>query len=72
MLRFSASLILGIVLFLFEAYIVMFLKGNSVVHLGSLQQFITAWAVNFFFVFAILTHIKMWYEEREESETQTF
>jgi archaellum biogenesis protein FlaJ (TadC family) len=71
MVRFSTALILGVVLVIVEAMIVMLIKNDNAAYLGTINQFITVWAMNFFFVYTILTHIKMWHENREESGTQT-
>ncbi|WP_102347495.1 hypothetical protein [Bacillus sp. Marseille-P3661] len=64
MFRVGASIILGLILFLFEAYIVMKLKNHNAAYLGDINQFISLWAVNFFFVYTILTDVKNSWESR--------
>ncbi|WP_066172234.1 hypothetical protein [Bacillus marinisedimentorum] len=70
MIRTAAASILGFVLLVIESFIVMELKGNATIEFGSMNGFITAWAMNFFLVFAMLTHFKMWLDSRDDMESQ--
>ena len=42
----------------------MQLKGTSTIEIGGMAPFINIWAMNFFFVFAILTQIGNWFQTR--------
>jgi hypothetical protein len=46
----------------------MYLKGNQTIEFGEVKPFINVWAMNFFFVFAILTQITNWYQNRVDFE----
>lgn len=65
MMRMAVASVAGFVLVFFESYIVMFLKQYETIEFGGIAPFVSVWAMNFFLVFSILTHIKFWYEERE-------
>ena len=43
----------------------MKIKGLETIEYGGLVPFINVWAMNFFFVFAILTQVTNWYENKE-------
>jgi antibiotic biosynthesis monooxygenase (ABM) superfamily enzyme len=70
LLRFAISLIMGFVLIVVEAMIVMKLKNYTAIDLSNIQQMVGVYAMNFFLVFAILTDVKRWLENQEESTTQ--
>jgi hypothetical protein len=42
----------------------MKLKGYHGIEFGGLAPFINVWAMNFFLVFAIITQITNWYQDR--------
>jgi hypothetical protein len=68
--RISASILLGFVLIVVESFIVMTIKGYSTFQLGSINQVVGVFAMNFFLVFAILTDIKRWIENRESANPE--
>ncbi|WP_066306627.1 hypothetical protein [Bacillus sp. FJAT-29814] len=65
MLRAAIAGVLGFVLVFIESIIVMKLKGYVTIEFGGITPFINVWAMNFFFVFAILTQVTNWYTDRE-------
>jgi hypothetical protein len=64
MIRAAVAGVMGFILIFIESMIVMKLKGYSTIEFGGIAPFINVWAMNFFFVFAILTQITHWYEDR--------
>ncbi|MEH7124765.1 hypothetical protein V7122_24870 [Bacillus sp. JJ1532] len=70
MVRTAIAGIGGFILVFFEAYIVMVLKGYYSIEFGGLAPFISVWAMNAFLVFTILTHLKLWYENRESADRE--
>ncbi|WP_413303329.1 hypothetical protein AA0X95_25870 [Bacillus sp. 1P10SD] len=75
MVRAAVAGIVGFVLIFIESMIVIKLKGYETIEFGGIAPFINVWAMNFFFVFAILTQVTNWYENRvniEKSEEQRF
>jgi hypothetical protein len=64
MIRAAVSGVVGFMLVFIESMIVMKLKGYSTIEFGGMAPFINVWAMNFFFVFAILTQVTNWYQER--------
>lgn len=71
MVRTAVAGIGGFILVFFESYIVMLLKGYYTIEFGGMGPFISVWAMNAFLVFAILTHFKLWYENRESAKGET-
>lgn len=65
MLRAAIAGVVGFVLVFIESMIVMKLKGYVTIEFGGIAPFINVWAMNFFFVFAILTQVTNWYTNRE-------
>ena len=65
MIRAAISGVVGFVLIFIESMIVMKIKGLETIEFGGLAPFINVWAMNFFFVFAILTQVTNWYENKE-------
>lgn len=63
MIRIAFSFAGGFVLIFVEAYIVLLIKGYHSIDFGGIQPFFNVWIMNFFFLFTILTHIKMWMNE---------
>lgn len=55
------ALLLGFVLIIVESYIVMDIKNENTIYLGGMKPFITIWAMNFFFVYTIISQVKQWY-----------
>ncbi|MCQ6281154.1 hypothetical protein [Bacillus sp. EB600] len=64
MLRIGISSVVSFILFYIESLIVMQLKGASTIEIGGMAPFINIWAMNFFFVFAILTQVGNWFQTR--------
>lgn len=68
MLRVGAAGVIGFVLLYIESVIVMHLKGMDTIVFGGITPFINVWAMNFFFVFAILTQVLNWFRNRTALE----
>lgn len=68
MIRISVAGVVSFLLLIFESLIVMHMKGYQTIEYGGIAPFINVWAMNFFFVYAILTQIINWYENREMVE----
>lgn len=68
MLRAAIAGVVGFVLVFIESMIVMKLKGYVTIEFGGIAPFINVWAMNFFFVFAIITQVTNWYYNRESLE----
>jgi hypothetical protein len=68
MLRAAIAGVVGFVLVFIESMIVMKLKGYVTIEFGGIVPFINVWAMNFFFVFAIMTQVTNWYYNRESLE----
>lgn len=66
MLQAAIAGVVGFVLVFIESLIVMKLKGYVTIEFGGIAPFINVWAMNFFFVFAILMQVTNWYSNREE------
>ncbi|PWW17530.1 hypothetical protein DFO73_12528 [Cytobacillus oceanisediminis] len=71
MIRMSVAGIGGFFLIFVQAYIVMFLKGFQTIDFGGISPFVTIWAMNFFFLFTILTHLKLWHDDRQPAREET-
>lgn len=67
MIRMVAAGVGGFVLVFIESYIVLLLKGYHSIEFGGFAPFVSVWAMNFFLLFSIFTHIKLWHDEREAS-----
>lgn len=65
MIRAAIAGVVGFVLIFIESMIVMKLKGLETIEFGGLAPFINVWAMNFFFMFAILTQVTNWYKNKE-------
>lgn len=72
MIRIAISFAGGVVLVFIEAYIVILLKGYSGIDFGGITPFMNVWAMNFFLLFSVCTHIKLWIENRETSHHSTY
>ncbi|MCC3358447.1 hypothetical protein [Bacillus sp. REN16] len=70
MIRFGVAAFLSVFLLLFEGFIVIKLKGYTGIYFGDIQLLVSVLAMNFFFAFSILTHIKIWIENKGAEETQ--
>jgi hypothetical protein len=68
MIRAAIAGVVGFVLIFIESMIVMKLKGLETIEFGGLTPFVNVWAMNFFFVFAILTQVTNWYMNKEGLE----
>jgi hypothetical protein len=66
MLKATVAGVFGFVLIFIESMIVMKLKGYETIVYGGIAPFINVWAMNFFFVYAILTQVTNWYEKKQE------
>lgn len=64
MIRIGLAGVLGFVLFYIESLIVMHIKGSQTIVFGEMAPFINIWAMNFFFVFAILTQVGNWFQNK--------
>lgn len=64
MVRMSLSGFLGFIRMYIESVITMHIKGTATIEFGGITPFINVWAMNFFFVFAILSQIGNWYENK--------
>jgi hypothetical protein len=64
MIRMTLAGAIGFILIFIESLIVMQLKGYETIEFGGMAPFINVWAMNFFLVFAILTQITNWYENK--------
>jgi len=60
----------GFVLVFIESYIVLLLKGYHTIEFGGISPFVSVWAMNFFLLFTIFTHIKLWNDEREAAREE--
>jgi hypothetical protein len=65
MMRMAIAGVAGFVLVFIESFIVMGIKQYETIDFGGIAPFVSVWTMNFFLVFSILTHIKLWYDERE-------
>jgi hypothetical protein len=65
MVKAAIAGVLGFVLLFIESMIVIQLKGLETIDFGGIAPFVNVWAMNFFFVFAILTQVTNWFENRE-------
>jgi hypothetical protein len=61
----AISGVLGFVLLFIESMIVIKLKGIETIDFGGIAPFVNVWAMNFFFVFAIITQVTNWFENKE-------
>lgn len=69
MIRMCIASVVGFILIVIESFIVMELKGLATIEFGGIAPFISVWAMNFFLVFAILTHIQMWLQNKDYKDT---
>lgn len=65
MIRAAVSAVGGFILMFVEVMIVISYRENSMVQFDGFQSFINVWAMNFFLLFTILTHIKIWLDNRK-------
>ena len=66
MLKAAVAGVIGFVLIFIESMIVMKLKDYETIQYGGITPFINVWAMNFFFVYAILSQVTKWYENKQE------
>lgn len=66
--RTIIALVGGFVLIFVESYIVLVIKGYHSVEFGTggWGLFISVWAMNFFLLFTMFTHVKLWLDQKEE------
>ena len=67
MIRMVLAGAAGFVLVFIESYLVMAVKGYKTIEFGGISPFVGVWAMNFFLVFTIITHMKLWYDERVQA-----
>lgn len=72
MIRTMIAFIGGFFLIFIELYIVVTLKGYRTIDVGGIIPFMNVWAMNFFLLFAISTHIQFWREEKELEQERTY
>ncbi|WP_010677820.1 hypothetical protein [Bacillus timonensis] len=70
MIRTGAAAFLSVFLLLFEGFIVIKLKGYTGIYFGDIHLLVSVLAMNFFFVFSILTQIKLWIENKGAEKTE--
>ncbi|MFD1779015.1 hypothetical protein ACFSFW_10085 [Fredinandcohnia salidurans] len=70
MIRTGIAAFLSFFLLLFEGFIVIKLKGYTGIYFGDLHLLVSVLAMNFFFAFTILTHIKMWHQNKDIKESE--
>ncbi|MEK5440669.1 hypothetical protein [Fredinandcohnia sp. FSL W7-1320] len=70
MIRTGIAVFLSFFLLLFEGFIVIKLKGYTGIYFGDLQLLVSVLAMNFFFTFTLLTHIKMWHQNKEVNDSK--
>ncbi|MEH7335035.1 hypothetical protein V7161_20615 [Neobacillus drentensis] len=68
MIRAAIAGVVGFILIFVESLIIMKLKGYETIEFGGLTPFINVWAMNFFVVFAILTQVTNWFDNRADLE----
>jgi len=61
MVKAAVAGVVGFILIFIESMIVMKLKGISTIEYGGLTPFINVWAMNFFFVFAVISQVSNWF-----------
>ncbi|WP_160723794.1 hypothetical protein [Bacillus sp. USDA818B3_A] len=66
MVKAGVAGVVGFVLIFIESMIVMKLKGYETIEYGGITPFINVWAMNFFFIYAILTQVTNWYVNKQE------
>lgn len=71
MIRVGFSGFGAIFLLVLESYIAMYLKGASTIEFGGLSPVISIWTMNFFLLFTMFTHYKIWKENRELTKEKT-
>ncbi|MDF2903481.1 MAG: hypothetical protein K0S25_1119 [Bacillus sp. (in: firmicutes)] len=72
MIRIGVAGVTGFILIFIESMIVMKLKGYETIEYGGLAPFLSIWAMNFFLVFAILTQLTNWYENKKNLENNNY
>ncbi|NRD77909.1 hypothetical protein HPT25_10995 [Bacillus sp. BRMEA1] len=68
MVRAVIASVLGFILIVVESMIVIALKGSGTVVFNGIAPFVSIWAMNFFFAYAILTQITNWYVNKYDLE----
>jgi hypothetical protein len=66
MIKAAVAGVVGFILIFIESMIVMKLKGYETIEFGGMAPFINVWAMNFFFVFSILTQVTNWYVNKAD------
>ena len=72
MIRIIGAGMGGFILVFVEAYIVLLIKGYYTIEFGGIGPFVSVWAMNFFLIFTIMTHIKLWYDERMSARDEAW
>ncbi|WP_042357074.1 hypothetical protein [Bacillus rubiinfantis] len=68
MFRAAVASVIGFILIFIESFIVTMVKGYGTIEFDGIAPFVNVWAMNFFFVFAILTQITNWYVNKLEED----
>ncbi|MEH7237854.1 hypothetical protein [Bacillus sp. JJ1562] len=70
MIRTGVAAFLSVFLLLFEGFVVIKLKGYTGIYFGDIHLLVSVLAMNFFFAFSILTHIKIWIKNKGAERTE--
>lgn len=74
MVRIAISFAGGLFLIFIESLIASKLTGSGPIVFDGIPSFITIWAMNFFLLFTMMTHLKFWLANRvkEDENLTTF
>lgn len=70
MIRTAIAFVGGFVLIIIESFIVMGIKGQNTIQFNTLMDFATIWVMNFFLLFTLFSHIKMWLDDKNSTKHQ--
>ncbi|MFS0862537.1 hypothetical protein [Fredinandcohnia sp. 179-A 10B2 NHS] len=70
MIRTGAAAFLSVFLLIIEGFIVMKIKNYTAIQFDNMPLLLSVLAMNFFLAFSILTHIKMWMDNKSVDETE--
>lgn len=71
MCRFAIASIGGFFLVFIEIYIVILIKSYYTIDIGGIVPFFNIWAMNFFLLYTIISHIQLWLAEKETNNRKT-
>lgn len=72
MFRIGISFAGGLFLTFLESFIVPYFNGNETIVFQQITPFFTVWMMNFFLLFTLLTHIKLWDDKRKEEGKKSY